>query len=255
MSKKDVVKKEESNLPAMPQGGWDDGDVGATDVLVPMLLIAQGSSDIVKKLGKAKPGDAYESVGKAVLGDKDNPLQFVPFNVYKSWIVCEVVKGRPEFRRVEPWDNKNPRKYEREETRPDGTVWRYYEALNFFVLLEKELKEGKPTPYLLTFKASALYKGKTLVNYKVKAAMQGQPLCSGVFKLNAELKTKGSDAWFVPSPEFVCPTNHDWMRQALEWLSQLKTSVTATVDHSGLDDENDVTPIVAKNEVRASDTM
>ena len=140
MTKKNEVTATTKKELAMPEGGWNDGDFEAKDLLVPMICVAQGQSDIVKQ-GKAKPNDIYETVNKTVLGDAKTPVNFVPLKYFKTWVHCELVKGTPEFRSVEPYTIANSTRYAYEEDR-QGVMWRNYEVLNFYVVLEKELKEG-----------------------------------------------------------------------------------------------------------------
>lgn len=254
--KNEVVTKTTSEL-AMPEGGWNDGDFEAKDLLVPMICVAQGSSDIVKQ-GKAKPNDIYETVNKSVLGDAKTPVNFIPIKYFKTWVHCELVKNTPEFRSVEPYTMGNASKYQYEETREDGTMWRNYEVLNFYVLLEKELQEGIAFPYLLSFRSSNKKKGRPLINHmaRMRALSPPHPLCSMIFSLSSVLMTKDKNSWFVFDLQSFKQTPNDFKEKALEWLSTLN-AMTHKIDEQGLKEEmrqeetevGEASPPVKKGEV------
>lgn len=237
MTKKNEVVKKETTAMAMPEGGWGDGDFEAKDLLVPMICCAQGNSDVTKQ-GKAKAGDIYETVNKSVLGDSKSPLKFIPVKYFKTWVHCEMMKTTPEFRSVEPYTISNSMKYSYDETRADGTQWRNYEVLNFYVLLEKELKEGSAFPYLLSFRSSNKKKGRPLINHMARARSLNppQPLCSMTFDLTSVLMNKDKHSWFAFDVASSCQTPTLHMEKCLEWLSTLNV-MNHKVDEAGIKEE------------------
>lgn len=237
---KDLKAKEEAAL-AVPEGGWDDGEFEAKDLLVPMICTAQGMSDVVKN-GKVQVGDIYETVNKTVLGGKDKAIKFVPFKFFKTWVHCEMVetkgKSRAQYRSTEPYTALNANKYEWEETKDDGTKWRHYEVLNFYCLLSDEIEKGIDFPYLLSFRSSNKRKGRPLINYMARARSINppQPLCSMTFSLQSVLTSNGEDSWFVFDVTTAGATPTAQVKKAIDWLNKLKTA-KHTVDESGLQDE------------------
>lgn len=249
MSKKKEAKEEVRDLAVkqttamdivMPEGGWDDGDIEAKDLLIPMICVAQGSSDITKR-GDARPGEIYETVNKTILGDSKKAFNFIPVKYFKTWIHSEVIGGRPQFRSVEPYSTLNSNKYSYEEQKADGSIWRHYEVLNFYVVLESDLKEGKAFPHLLSFRSSNKKKGRPLLNHMARAREMKppMPLCSMVFSLSTVLATKGQDTWSVFELKPVRSSNKEELVACISWLDNLKTMKTK-VDDSGYKDETEL---------------
>ncbi len=254
--KNELEKKEAAPLATMPEGGWGDGDFEAKDLLVPMICVAQGVSEVVKQ-GKAKANDIYETVNKTVLGDSKNPVKFIPVKYFKTWVHCEVMKNMPEFRSVEPYTVANSNRYKYEETREDGTTWRNYEVLNFYVLLEKELEEGNAFPYLLSFRSSNKKKGRPLINHmaRARALTPPQPICSMTFSLSSVLTSKDKNSWFVFDLTTAGATPEAYKQKALEWLNTLNV-MTHKIDEQGIKEEmgqeveeHEVTVTVKKGEI------
>lgn len=235
--KNEVTTKTDTKAMTVPEGGWNDGDFEAKDLLVPMICAAQGTSDIVK-LGKGKLGDIYETVNKTVLGDPKTPFNFVPVKYFKTWVHCELIKSKPQFRSVEPYTVMNANKYQYEEEKDDGSKWRHYEVLNFYVLLEKELKEGTAFPYLLSFRSSNKKKGRPLINHmaRARALTPPQPLCSMTFSLTTVLTSRDDNSWFVFDLGTVGATNPEHKEKALEWLTTLN-AMAHKIDEKALAEE------------------
>lgn len=235
---KEVAVKEETALDlVMPEGGWDDGDIEVKDLLIPMICVAQGTSDIVKQ-GSARAGEIYETVNKTILGSSKQAVNFVPVKYYKSWVHSEVVGGRPQFRSVEMYTAQNSNKYQYEEQKVDGSIWRHYEVLNFYVLLEEDLKKDKSFPHLLSFRSSNKKKGRPLLNHMARARdmKPPMPLCSMIFSLKTVIATKGVDSWSVFDLAPVGETPKTWIMKSLAWLDSLK-HMSHKVDDSGLSEE------------------
>jgi hypothetical protein len=235
---RDLALKETTALDIpMPEGGWDDGEIEAKDLLIPMICVAQGSSDLAKR-GEARPGDIYETVNKEILGDAKTSVNFIPIKYYKTWIHSEVIGGRPQFRSVEPYTPTNMEKYKYEETKQNGTLWRHYEVLNFYVILEKDLLEGRAFPHLLSFRSSNKRKGRPLLNHMATARRYNppMPLCSMVFSINTVLATKGKDTWSVFDVKKVRATTKDEIMECLGWLENMKTQ-NHKVDDSSIVEE------------------
>lgn len=237
MTKKNEITKKETTALTVPEGGWNDGDFEAKDLLVPMICVAQGSSDIAKQ-GKAKPNDIYETVNKTVLGDSKTPVRFIPIKYFKTWVHSEVVKTSPEFRSVEPYTMANATKYQYEETKDDGSVWRHQEVLNFYVLLESELKSGNAFPYLLSFRSSNKKKGRPLINHmaRARALTPPRPLCSMMFDLTSVLMTKDKNSWFVFDLTTAGATPQSYIDTCLDWLNTLN-AMTHKIDEAGFNEE------------------
>lgn len=233
----------------MPDGGWDDGEYESKDLLLPMICVAQSNSEVVKN-DMAKIGDIYETVNKTVLGGAKSSFNFIPIKFYKTWIHCEVVGARPEFRSVEPYNASNSTKYEWEETKQDGTKWRHYETLNFYVLLEKDLIAKQPFPYLLSFRSTNKKKGRALINHMAlaKGMIPPKPLCSKMFAIKTVVATKGRDSWSVFDVMPVEETKPEYVQQCLSWLDALKHTAHK-IDESGFKEASDEAEAIEVDDV------
>ena len=236
MTKKEMVKKEETAL-AMPEGGWQDGEYDVKDLLIPRICVAQGTSDITKQ-GKAKPNDIYETGNKTILGDAKKPVNFVPLKFFKTWVHCEMVKNQPQYRSMEPYIAANANKYQYEEKKEDGTLWRHYEVLNFYVLLSDEIENGTAFPYLLSFRSSNKKKGRPLINYmaRARAIQPPQPLCSMTFSLGSVLTSNDTNSWFTFDVSTAGATPRPHVEKALEWLNTVN-SMSASIKHTDMEDD------------------
>lgn len=236
IQKKSELVQKVNNALTMPDDGWGDGEFEAKDLLVPMICIGQGTSEVVK-LGKAKAGDVYETVNKTVLADTKKTLSFIPIKYFKTWVHCEMVKTRPQFRSVEPYTPANSGRYQY-EMEEDGKTMRHYEVLNFYVLLEDELEKGNSFPYLLSFRSSNKKKGRPLINHmaRARALKPSLPLCSMTFNLTSVLTSNADNSWFVFDLTPKQATLPVYMEKALEWLNTLKT-MTHKIDETGIKEE------------------
>lgn len=105
----------------------------ASDVVVPRLLLMQGTSDFVKDR-KAQLGDMVRSTNTQKLGDPDKLLQIVPLaEPTPTWIIECRPKGeekRWSFKGIEPRNAMN-----------DGLAWKFDADKD-----GKPLPEGAPSP-------------------------------------------------------------------------------------------------------------
>jgi hypothetical protein len=83
----------------------NQSEIVASDVLVPRLLLMQGTSPFVTGR-KAQLGDMVRSTTGEILGNPDKPVDLIPLKMVNSWIMFETAKSagttQPAFRGQEP---------------------------------------------------------------------------------------------------------------------------------------------------------
>ena len=176
-----------------------DPNILASDVLIPRLLLMQGTSDFVKER-KAQLGDMVRSTNAEKLGDPDTPINFIPLSSPQpTWIREARQKGaqRWEFRGIEKRDAGNdtlPWTFNADKEGillPDGArsdyEWRRVKCLTLFAILpqdidafqleQKKAAEGELpdfskalAPIQFTFRSTGLRAGKEVTTYFTQAA-------------------------------------------------------------------------------------
>lgn len=93
---KEVAKKQTAEV-STELMEWGSGpDVSTKDLVVPKLLLMQGTSDLVKKK-KAQYGDLVDSIDKQVLGGTDKAVEVVPFHVNKYYTIRDKNTPKKDF--------------------------------------------------------------------------------------------------------------------------------------------------------------
>ena len=96
-----------------------------------------------------------------VIGNETQKVDFLPLKGYKTLRVYKADKGG-KFVREMPWTDETISLAAKKEGIEEGQAVRYFETLNFLVLLKSELQAGEGFPCLLRFKSSAFRAGRTL---------------------------------------------------------------------------------------------
>lgn len=269
--KKEETKPEEKALAPKTNGAvaaplkdeWDLGDVDSRDIIIPRLLIMQSPSKYVQQ-DKAQFGDIVNSVSGEILGtarEKDRkPVRFIPIKEEKSWTIFELSGSKPEFRGVEPRTPVNEnleREYEK-----DGKKFKRYKTLNFFVLLEEDLKTmDMPLPYVVSFRSTSFKAGRVLSTHFVmcKAALQkGKmvPPPSTMFELSGVKTSNDKGTFYVMDVKPVGPTPDEYVLVAAQWLKTLKTKAYQVDETDAeVDAETEVTVDVNIRDVKAGEVQ
>jgi hypothetical protein len=97
---KEVAKKASSAV-STELSQWGSGpDISTNDIVVPKLLLMQGTSDFVKQR-KAQYGDLIDSIDHKVLGSPEKPFEVVPFFIKKYFTIRNKNTPKKDFMRVE----------------------------------------------------------------------------------------------------------------------------------------------------------
>lgn len=228
-----LTKKEAAPL-TMFQADDTTVDFDTSDILIPKILLMQGLSQLVSE-GKAAQGDMVNSVTNEVLGNKTKGVTFAPITTFKTMTVMRNKDGKYVFDHAEPWSAKHV-SYSWEVVE-NGQTYRNYPTLNFYVMLEEDLKKESAMPVLLAFRSTSLKAGKKVINYFAQAADIGKKPCAAMLTLMCNIVKNEKGIFHVFDIKFEKETPANYGPKILRWEKLLKTA-KVVVDTSG--DEKEV---------------
>lgn len=235
--KQEVTKKEDTQL--LPQeiaGAWGAEELTSDDVIIPKLLLMQGSSKIVGDNDIAV-GDIVRSSDKQVVAKLGAQVWVVPFMMYKTWIISKKVNGQWAWDHSIEYNASNadlPWQF----TDNEGNEMKREMAYNFYALEVESLKEGEmAVPVRIEFKGTSRKIGRKLANIFATCRMRKIPPCSYQIALSCtrEVNEKGNK-FSVYNVEQGDKTPVDWIYTCKHWYDTIKMS-PSTIKH---DEEEDV---------------
>jgi len=186
-----------NNAPAtVPvNGAWGAEEARPSDLVIPRLALAQAMSNPCKE-GNAKPGEILHSQTNACVVPKGQELEILPILTVMSWVVSELVPGKPQpqFVRIEGINPSNDRDDWRFEKVEQGKNLLYQKRLSALVLPVNAL-DG--FPYFVDFQKTSRKPGQVLSTIIQENAFRNRPACSRVVALGTQMKTKESNSWFI----------------------------------------------------------
>ena len=222
---KEVTETKDTSVAEVSFADFGDTEFQQTDVVIPKVLLMQGLSKLVTE-GKAKFGDFADSLSGTVLGSIDEPIDFIPFYMKKTWIVSRKDGDRWQFDHIEECTPMNENK-KWEET-IDGQLYKNEKSMNFFVLLA----DNPTMPYVLQFKSTSLKTGRELATqmYVINRAA-GQTPASKIMSLSGSRVTKDGNTFAVFKTGVSKDAEQSQVMSCLEWLKIVKSG-EARVDES-----------------------
>lgn len=216
----EIDLKENAALAVDDDECW--GTEGARDenILIPRLLLAQKTSKIVEK-EDAKPGDILDNVTGEVLGScregAKKEIRIIPFMMQESWMVFTKVEGgQDKFKEIVPYG-------------PDNAHWdsdsggeRRDQTLDFFVLLEDQVKDDVPFPYIISFRRTSFQTGRKLSSHFTKCRERGEPAARYILSLNGDKEEKNGNTYYVWGFRVVEKTPKETEALAKKWWRTLK---------------------------------
>ena len=249
MSTKAIEVKKEAALavPTELQGSWGSEGISNSDILIPRLLLMQGTSEAVAD-GAAAQGDILRSTTKKVLAKKGESLQFIPLMSFKTWITSEKVGDKFEYRGEGPMDAKNEH-WDLTFTAP-ATVggkpveWRRDKSINIYTLLVDDIaRMGKAVqamakgempnpedalmPCLVSFRRSSFRVGRQMLTFFKSCEQFKAPPASGIYKLGAVLEKGEKGNYHVFTAEQVGRSTVEQLGVAKSWYDILHTAKVA----------------------------
>lgn len=235
---KEIVETE-NLLPTELGGTWGNDDIDNDDIVLPKILLMQAMSEAVNEKGIAKPGDIIKSTTEEVMGGLDMPLEIIPLNSFKTWILSMKEGQKFIYKSTEPMTPANvTRKLEWEDDL--GNEWRADKSLNFYVLLPVEIEsalkgDSACIPHLVNFRRTSYMAGRNLVSGMKESAFLNQPGASRVYNLKVTKRKNDHGTFFVFDIGKGAKTTTAQLQFAKKWFDTLKTAEVKV--HDTLDGE------------------
>ena len=269
---KEVAKRAQQQVGALAdvQEMFEDMDFSESeskDLLIPKILLMQGSSDRVKIDATHKAGDIIKSTDGKLLGcarEKDaKPVRFIPIFMYKTWVKKEVLgKGKLQYIETTPVTPENTdQKWEQVEV-IDGVehTYKLTKNINFYVILEEDFGNPLAVPHVLTYRSTSSKAASLLLNWfsecnvakkaKVMVDINTKQLMlpfAKVFELGGKTESNDEHTWFVfktSEVEGIKDPKDERLAQLYNWYK-----VVSQYDHvKSVDNSDDATPVSGESE-------
>lgn len=203
--KKEVAKTDEKTEPkaiavkeptalATYDGLMDDTPVASTDLVIPKLLLMQGLSELVSQ-EKAKLGEIRDSIDGNLFGNKELPLEIIPFKTFKTWVLYEEMNGKFEYKGQIPMTPENEN-WSWDDT-VNGVKVRRDACINYFCLVPKEIEHEMFFPYLVSFRRTSYFAGKKLETHRAKLRLFKKPISFKTFLLSSTRQENDKGTYYV----------------------------------------------------------
>lgn len=203
------------------------GDIDATDILIPRMLLMQGLSDAVAE-GNAQMGDIVNSVTMEKLGDRSSAISVIPLKLYKTWNEYKKVGNKPEFIRSLPF--KGNENLPMTSSMPDGTVVTRDKVINVYFLLVKDIVGGEAFPYVVGFKRTSMMAGKKVATHFAKSAMMRRVPHGSSLSLFATLKKNDLGTFYIWDLAYEGKATEAQTKVAEEWIQILEATAPKVDD-------------------------
>jgi hypothetical protein len=225
---KEVATKQET-APAVIIGAEafadfeDDVETTSDDLIVPVIKLMQGGSDLVKD-GVAMPGE-YRKVTGEIVAERDKELEVILFKreKYNQINQMELVNGKKEkvkgtYRR-EPFTASGPNDWIFFE---DDKEFQRTLTYAFYVILANPDGQEvfKQTPSIITLQSSGKKAAKNWYAIIQNMRTAGSPAHAFVFSLGRTKETKNNNTWLIPTVKIGRPTTQFEQEAAVLWRSE-----------------------------------
>jgi len=232
MTKELTVTKE--NVPATTGfGGEGLEGIEQSDLVLPKLWLMQAISKLVAEEEKFVAGNIVNSL-TAELVDADNtngPIDVVPIMMKKVWYEYETVGNKEELSRI--FDH-GPTTASLTPGPVQGTALFLRRAIQFFVMISKEVEGGPALPAMMNFMKTNYQTGKKLITFTVQSGMLKQPIWGTAYQFAAKKQTNDHGTFYVWDLVGKRKATADESKASAEWYNILKASKvqqeTASVD-------------------------
>lgn len=237
-------------------GSLDYSTTETKDLLIPKVLLMQGSSNFIKEGADCKVGDLVKSTTGEIYGsvrEKDyKPLKFIPIYMFKTWVKQEKIpapNGSDKLQWVEttPVTPENTNQAWNQEEEIDGVIrkFKYTKNVNFYALLEKDFTNPMAIPHVITFRGTSQKGGSILEDWfaqchiaQVKKMAKDEdgnlmvPFAK-IFELGGKMDKNDSDqSWFKLNAKENSPTPANLITVAFSWYKTVSKSKHTDVDNS-----------------------
>ena len=221
MSKKSevVTRAEETTVAVVGEslGEWGVSDFGASDIVIPRILLMQGTSKLAQD-GTAKIGDIVDSMSGTVIGDEKKPIEIIPFHMEKAWTISKKVNGEYKYERRDAWTAANDNQ-EWEQT-INGHTFKFEKTYDFYVLLKGDLS----LPYILSCKSTGVRAAKELsTQMYVKNKMSGLVPPAKVISVSVEKIQKDTKKYCVYKTSVAGNSTKEEIAAAFTWYKTISS--------------------------------
>lgn len=220
------------------QGSWGAEEASAEDIIIPKLLLMHGQSELVLQ-GEKSVGELIKSTDKTVMAKRGEKINIIPFKMFKTWRISEIVGGQAEWRGEEPWNAANtdlPWDFQSE----DGKTMRRDQAYNFYALITKDIGTDKSFPVRIQFLRTSKKAGRVLADHFAQSRMQNKPPALMTFDIGSEFVNGEEQKYFVFTSAYGPASTTEQIQEAKKWFLEINKAgdkvknddgeVTAVVD-------------------------
>lgn len=238
------VAKQDAQLPTQFNPASMAGmGLSASDMLMPRVLLMQGSSELVKKAKTKNAGDIIDSVtGVTLLSSKDaldgKKIEMIPLTAYKTWIIdrFDTVSQKWKYhtqKAMQPGEEKLPWEFaEREEQSNLMIQFRRKYRINVYALIKSQIGTDDVVPYLVSFQVFSLEEGKKITTHMIKAGRNKKyPYCKSFFLSSGTTTSKRGDSFEVFRVELGDDVSAAAQKAAHSWMEEIQAGrVVADAD-------------------------
>lgn len=214
----------------------DEEDVDSRDLMLSKILAMQGLSKLVQN-EQANLGDLRDHVTGKLLAKKEQPLEVIAFQPFKTWTVFEDIKGKEQFHAIVPFDSSNSQ-WERQATIDKRTYVRY-QTMNYYTLCPEEIKKGDARPRVLSLRSTNYKTGRKIETTRAFLKKMGVSLPFKTLELFTQKQENDKGTWFIIDVREGRKTEDVELDAVKEWVEVIQAS-RVIVDNSDLEHGEDM---------------
>lgn len=200
------------------QGSWGAEEATAEDIIIPKLLLMHGQSELVLQ-GDKSVGELIKSTDKSVMAKRGEKINIIPFKMFKTWRISEIVGGQAEWRGEEPWNAANtdlPWDYTE-----DGKTMRRDQAYNFYALITSDIGTDKSFPIRIQFLRTSKKAGRVLADHFAQSRMANKPPALMTFDIGSEFINGEEQKYFVFTSAYGAASTAEQIAVAKKWFMEI----------------------------------
>jgi hypothetical protein len=250
------VVKTETNVPQLhsaPSRGYSNFE--ADDIIIPRLLVGQGMSELVTQR-KVAQGDFYKNSTGEVIGNPEKPVEIIPLDCFKKWVILREQNKKFVFARVEDYTPETVAKYKGkfEPFKEGADTIKAVESLGVYALVAADLvrereelaaakKEGRmPSlnaavrPVLITFQSTSRKGGKAITDQFAQAKDYGVPGYVRSLYLGCTTRTNEKGTFWVLTTKSGRDVSKEDLPIVAKWFDRVTQGAVKT-DDTGIDSD------------------
>lgn len=223
--------------------GNEDADAG--DIIVPRILLMQGTSKWVPETFNM--GEIIDSVEEKVLAAKGKSIKIIPFVMRKSWEVF-IAEQPPTWVRSEPWNAGNDAdEWKFTEDDPARGEINYFRQRNYgfycFVLEEDGAIDEFAIPALINFRSSSGFKeGKKIASWFSRMKSMNQPGFTVSWEISSETVKTDDKSYQKFVVKRGANVSKEQMEPIYKWLTLFSDQAERIKDHDAEEVAEQTTP-------------